>query len=102
MRWKSSLTAAAGLTMEIADRPEEFDEAEIQELEKQKLFRGSRTGRRASAKGTLDEAAKERGIKVCYVPKLDCTDINNTDKICSQVVDNINAFIHDEAINLAE
>ncbi|MCW9056871.1 MAG: hypothetical protein OQK47_09665 [Gammaproteobacteria bacterium] len=48
------------------------------------------------------QAADKRGIKVCYVPKLDCNDSNSTDKICCQVVENINAFIHDRPINLVD
>ncbi|MDH5471654.1 MAG: hypothetical protein OEY87_02940 [Gammaproteobacteria bacterium] len=44
-------------------------------------------------------AAQERGIKVCHVPELDPSDKNNTAKICSQVIDNINAFIQGEPIN---
>ena len=45
-------------------------------------------------------AAAERGIKVCNVPELDCSNKKATDQICSQVVANINAFIHGQPINL--
>jgi len=47
-------------------------------------------------------AAQKRGIKVCHVPELDCTDKNNTPEICSQTVETINAFIHDRPINLVD
>lgn len=46
------------------------------------------------------KAAAERGIKVCHVPGLDHSDKNSTDKICSQVIDNINAFIRGNPVNL--
>lgn len=48
------------------------------------------------------DAAKERGIKVCHVPELDCSDKNNTDEICNQVVENINAYIQGRPINLID
>ena len=46
------------------------------------------------------EAAQARGIKVCHVPELNCADKENTDKICNQVVENINAYIQGKPINL--
>jgi len=48
------------------------------------------------------QAAQKRGIKICHVPELDCNDINSSIEICSQVVENINAFIHDRPINLVD
>ncbi|MDH5764413.1 MAG: hypothetical protein OEZ38_00245 [Gammaproteobacteria bacterium] len=48
------------------------------------------------------EAANKRGIKVCHAPGLNCSDKNNTESICLQVVANINAFIHGSPINLVK
>ena len=40
------------------------------------------------------DAAMERGIKVCNVPDSSPADTGDTEVICQQVVENINAFLH--------
>ncbi len=46
------------------------------------------------------DAAMERGIKVCNVPDSNPDDSGNTKLICQQVVENINAFLHETDRNI--
>ena len=45
-------------------------------------------------------AAEERGIRVCHVPQADPADAAQTQAICDQVIENINAFLRNEERNL--
>ena len=46
------------------------------------------------------EAAAQRGIKVCNTPGLNPANATDTDKLCQQVVANINAFLENQDLNL--
>jgi len=46
------------------------------------------------------DAAMERGIKVCNVPDSNPAETGDTELICQQVVENINAFLHGEDRNI--
>lgn len=46
------------------------------------------------------DAAAQRGIKVCNTPGLTPSNAADTDKLCQQVIDNINAFIENQDLNL--
>jgi hypothetical protein len=45
------------------------------------------------------EAASARGIKVCYAPGFDPANAQSNETLCQLVVDNIHAFLKDEALN---
>jgi lactate dehydrogenase-like 2-hydroxyacid dehydrogenase len=45
------------------------------------------------------EAAAERGIKICVVPEADPSDAKQADRICSETIDNIAAFLRGEVRN---
>lgn len=48
------------------------------------------------------DAAAERGIKVCNTPNLIPSNAADTDKLCQQVIDNINAFLENQDLNLVK
>ena len=55
------------------------------------------------ASGHVDlAAAQARGIKVCNVPGRSPDQAGDSVAICHEVVENINAFLRDEARNLVE
>ncbi len=45
------------------------------------------------------DAAAQRGIKVCNTPGLNPANTADTEKLCHQVIDNINAFLENQDLN---